>query len=293
MSRTTKVLSALFLAIFIALAAHLYWLSSLNGPETYPPDDYLDTEPNKTALIVVAHDDDAIGCAGTVSELTRKGWQVHFITFYGNYRKEDNPTRKAEATEAARIQQLASLHLIDLVIQRTDTVKEPWMPIPYARIPDYMKVDSIRHVVDSMTSVYQPSVIFTLDNQIGGYGHPEHVCVSQCVVDVSGIHAADSAFSVKRIYQAVFPKTLNERVLHNNPAFVAAQRVWGKGSPDPDVEVNIFGSAGTKKAVMQAYESQHRNIRKVWPYYQLYPAWLYFKIFDKEYFHVLKVGIQP
>ena len=97
--------------------------------------------------------------------------------------------------------------------------------------------------------------------------------------------------SVNKIYQAVFTKTLNENILKDNPAFIAAKNVYQvDGSPNPDVEVNIYNSSKEKKEVMLAYHSQKRNLKKIWPYYHVYPHWLYFKIFDKEYFRIISIN---
>ena len=142
-----KIILVLLLVTLAAIVAHLIWLSRLNGEETYLDDTYLDLTQNKTALVIVAHDDDAIGCAGTISELTRKGWKVHFLTFYGNWRAQDNPIRKQEVAEVAKIQGLATTELIDFSIQKSDTVQEPWRPIPYEKFPEYMEVDLLKKMI--------------------------------------------------------------------------------------------------------------------------------------------------
>jgi LmbE family N-acetylglucosaminyl deacetylase len=286
MKRFKRILILSVSIIVAILIGHVYWLSRLNGNEVYPHDTFLQNASNKTALIIVAHDDDAIGCAGTISELTKQGWKVHMLTFYGNWHPQDNPIRKAEVEQVAKIQLLTSTELIDFSLQRSDTVKEPWRPIPYSKFSEYMYVDSLKTMIEEAIAKHKPSVLFTLDNVIGGYGHPEHVCVSQSAIDVCVQNKLKSQFSVQRIYQAVFPRSLNENILKNNPAFIAAKEVYqAEGSPIPTVEINIYNSSKEKKAVMLAYASQHRNLKKIWPYYNIYPHWLYFKIFDSEYFH--------
>ena len=290
MTKWTKHSAIAILIIVTASVGHLYWLSCLNGSETFPQDTFLDSVSNKTALVIVAHDDDAIGCSGTISELTKRGWAVHFITFYGHWREQDNSVRKKEVAQVSKIQHLASTDLIDFSLQKSDTVKEPWRPIPYSRFSDYMYVDSLKTIIAGFIDKYKPSVIFTLDNVIGGYGHPEHVCVSQSVIDVCEDDKMKKKFTVKKIYQAVFPRTLNENILKDNPAFIAAKKVYqAQGSPIPSVEFNIYSSSKEKKQVMMTYESQKRNLKKIWPYYDLYPHWLYFKIFDKEYFRDITI----
>src|SRR5688572_790336 len=124
MKKGFKIALAIVFVVIIALGAHLFWLSNLNGAEKFPNDTLLANASNKTALVIVAHDDDAIGCAGTITKLTKKGWKVHYLTFYGNWRKDDNPIRKKEAELAGQIQNLASIQLVDFSIQRSDTVKE-------------------------------------------------------------------------------------------------------------------------------------------------------------------------
>jgi LmbE family N-acetylglucosaminyl deacetylase len=286
MKKSGKIFLVLAAVVILAIVVNLYWLSRLNGDEVFPQDTFLDKVANKTALIVVAHDDDAIGCSGTVTELVKKGWKIHFLTFYGNYRKEDNPIRKKEVEQVAKIQRLETTRLVDFSIQRWDTVKEPWMPIPYSQFSNYMKVDSLKTFISEAIVLHKPSVIFSLDNIIGGYGHPEHVCVSQCVIEV----CRETNNPVEKIYQAVFPRTLNENILKNNPAFIFAKKVYkAAGSPLPTTEFNISNSSKEKKEIMLAYESQKRNLKKIWPFYDYYPHWIYFRIFDKEYFNVVAV----
>lgn len=291
MKRIIKTFSIITIIVLILVSGHIYWLVNLRGDEQFPQDTFLDNEPNKTALIIVAHDDDAIGCAGTIAELTKKGWNVSLLTFYGYWRVQDNPIRKKEVEQVAKIQHLTNTDLIDFSIQKSDTVKEPWRPIPYSMFTEYMHVDSLKNLIATTIKKYRPSVLFTLDSAIGGYGHPEHVCVSQSALDVCRANGANTDFSVKKIYQAVFPKTLNENVLKNNPAFIAAKEIYKvEGSPSPTVEVNIYNSSKEKKQVMLAYKSQERNLKKIWPYYHVYPHWIYFKIFNSEHFHVITLN---
>ena len=51
-------------------------LQKFAATETYPEDSFLDTVKNKRALVIVAHDDDDCGMAGTIAGLTRKGWRI-------------------------------------------------------------------------------------------------------------------------------------------------------------------------------------------------------------------------
>ncbi len=290
MKNVLKVGVILILAFSSIVVGHVIWLSSFIGNEEYPEDNFLFKEENKTALIIVAHDDDAISNAGTIAALVEYGWKVHFLTFYGNHHAEMNETRKREASQAAKLLSLGSTHFIDFSMAKSDTVKEPWMPIAQDKWDYYYKTDSLKYFIASAIELHQPSVIFTLDNIMGGYGHPEHACVSQSIIDVCQAKKATQVFSVKRIYQAVFTPTMNDNIIGHLSVFIAAKNVYKVNKlPEPSVEIDISKNAVLKTDVMLAYKSQHKNLKKFWPYYNWYPPTLYWNIFNKEYFRVVTI----
>jgi LmbE family N-acetylglucosaminyl deacetylase len=284
-----KSLIVLVSVVIVSVIAHLLYVSTWRPTEKYPDDTYLTDEREKRALIVVAHDDDAISSAGTVSWLADHGWTIDYVTFYGNWHGEINATRKEELKKACQLEGVRSVNAIDFPIQRTDTVKVPWMPVSYSRFHDYFSMDSIRGIIQSKIKEYQPTVLITLDNVIGGYGHPEHVAVSQACVDVCKQIKTSGQLPVKKIYQAVFTPSQAEKTIGDMPPFIAGKKIYQcNGMPEPSVQINISSQAATKKEVMKTYESQQGPIKKVWPYYNWYPSWIYFGIFNKEYFHVVE-----
>jgi LmbE family N-acetylglucosaminyl deacetylase len=270
---------------------HIIYLSSLAPKEEFQEDHYLNSETNKTAIIIVAHDDDAISFAGTVSRLTEQGWDVTTVCFYGSWKSEENQTRKEELQKAAALSGIKNLEFVDVdIVNGSDTVAEPWMPVPYNRFQEYFKLDTIRYIITNAIFKYKPSVIFTLDDTIGGYGHPQHIAVSRCVNDVCRLFKDTVDFPVRKIYQAVFPHSQTENIVGNMPAYRSAKKIYGvDGMPNPDVYVSIADAGEKKKDFMCAFKSQQQSIRKIWPYYNWYPAWLYFGIFDKEFFRTLDV----
>jgi murein endopeptidase len=62
------------------------------------------------------------------------------------------------------------------------------------------------------------------------------------------------------------------------------------GAPVPDVEINFYAEAEKKKECLQAYTTEQNSIRKIWPYYNWYPYWIYFRIFDRDFFRVVDVS---
>lgn len=288
-----NILKAVLLVIGTAICiviGQIFYLNSLKPKEEYPDDTFLQNEQNKTALIIVAHDDDAGTFCGTTSLLAANGWNVNFLCFYTPFhRPEDNPIRKLEMQRVAEIQGLVGLDLIDFAIAKEE-VNQGWMPIPYKEFPMRYKIDSLSLLIDESISKFGPSVIFTLDNTIGWYGHPEHVLVGQLVEQICRSRRDSIDFPVKRIYQMVYPPTMAKKTMDKKGIYQSGKEIYQcVGMPEPDIQIDISSFAITKKKVFLAHASQHRNIKKFFPYYRIIPGWIYWRIFRYEYFNILNI----
>ncbi len=278
------------------IVGHILYLRSLAPKEKYPDDIYLGQESNKTALIIVAHDDDMAGSAGTITKLCKEGWQIREMCFYqqgGLYAVKDslkNPIRKQCLQKVASIQGLAGVNPVDFNFRNDMQTEKSYMPMSYDKFDENYKIDSLEKYIESFISEFRPSVIFTLDDSMGGYGHPDHILVSRIVRQYCMHHRSDSGFSVRKIYQAVFPPSTSEKILSRMPVYREARKVYGiDGMPQPDVQVRIFQYAKYRKACMQAYITEQNSFKKLWPYYRWYPWWIYFRIFDRDFFHLVEI----
>lgn len=243
---------AILVSIFIGLiSVHLIYLFTWRPSEQYSKDIFLSEAKEKRALIIEAHDDDAISCAGTISMLAKQGWTIDYVTFYGRWKSEMNDIRKAELKKACEIQGIHSVNAIDFSLQKTDTVKMPWMPVPYQRFNDYFLMDSIQSIIKTKIKTFKPTILFTTDDVIGGYGHPEHVAVSKATVRACKELKAAGELSVKKIYQSVFTPSQAEKTIGDLPAFKRGKLVYHcNGMPEPSIQINIKAYAKIKKSVM-------------------------------------------
>jgi len=288
-----KIIKAGILIIIAGICifiGHIIYLYSLTPEEDYPEDTYLQNEQNKTALIIVAHDDDASLFSGTTSLLAANGWNINFLCFYTHlHRPEDNSIRKLEMKQVSEIQGLNSLALIDFAIAR-DKTKQSYMPIPHNEFSAYYKIDSLRMYIYESISKFAPSIIFTLDNIIGYYGHPEHVLVGQVVEEICKSNKDSTGFPVKKIYQVVYPPSMAKKIMDKKEIYQYGKEMYQcNGMPEPDIQIDISSFAITKKRVLLAHASQHRNIKKFVPYYRIFPGWIYWRIFRYEYFNILSI----
>jgi len=289
MNKIKKVGIIIIVVAICLVVGHIIYLFTLTPKENYPEDKYLQNEENKKALIIVAHDDDAVLFSGTTSLLAAKGWDVNFLCFYTHlHRPEDNPIRKLEMKHVAEIQGLNCLDLIDFAIER-DKTEQGWMPIPYDEFSEHYKIDTLRLYIYESIAKHDPSIIFILDNVIGFYGHPEHVVVGQVIQEICKSNKDSIDFPVKKIYQGVYPPSMAEKIMGDKGAYQYGKEIYHcDGMPEPDVQIDISSYAMTKKRVHLAHASQHRNLKKSIPYYHIYPGWIYFRIFKYEYFNVIE-----
>jgi LmbE family N-acetylglucosaminyl deacetylase len=262
--------------------------------ETYPEDTYLDTVSNKSALIIVAHDDDDCMMSGTIAKLTANGWTIKQLSF-------ERHNISGEDRNPAHIICEGSERILEDGLYRpgSDTVKYPYMPIPYDEIKKQFLHDKVADALITRINEFNPSVIFTLDNIKGGYGHPDHIFLSQLVLDLFN----DDKISAQWIYQSVLTKHVEEEIdkfmipkmekWGYPQASPAANELYGiDGMPEPDVQINITDQAETKMAYLRAYpESVRKNLRKFLIYYEEFDAEAYFSVWDREFFRVVKKSV--
>ena len=213
MKRTIIISLIILFALIATVIGHYFYLKSLAQADTYPADGFLQKQDNKKALIIVAHDDDAVSMSGTIAMLSKSGWEVRELCFYQAY-KNKNPRRKIDIEKASKILGMTSVEYHDIELRKNlSGIKKPWLPIPYTEFPSAYNKDTAQYYIHGFIEKYKPSVIFTLDDVMGGYGHPDHVFVSKLVRQYCTQHINDSSFTVEAIYQAVFDPAMNEKIL--------------------------------------------------------------------------------
>lgn len=267
-------------------------LEKFVATETYPRDLFLDTVSNKKAFIIVAHDDDDCAMSGTIAKLSSKGWTIKQLSLQSHFISETGKNPADIICEGNELILSDGYYRMGL-----DTMKNPYFPIPYEEIKKQFLTDKVSSAIIKMVDEYKPAVIFTLDNEKGGYGHPEHIFISQLVKDLF----ENNKISVDRIYQSVYTdhmekeiidKWLSERMKkwgYPNTSDIANNLYGISGMPEPTTEIEITEVAETKMKYLRAYgEGVRKNLRKFIPYYEEFDAKPYFEIFNKEFFRVIE-----
>jgi len=291
--RTNRQILLVYLMSALASCTYKPTIEELRrfaATEVFPADTYLDTVANKRALIIVAHDDDDCMMAGTIAKLTADGWAIKQLSFKMNIAAGEN-------RNPAHIICEGSETILDDEVYRlgTDTMKYPYMPIPYAEIKKQFLHKKVTDALIVQINEFNPSVLFTLDNIKGGYGHPDHIFLSQLVLDLF----VEGKLNAQRVYQSVITRHMEDEIdLWQKPKMEKwgypqpgpkADKLYGiDGIPIPDIQIIVVDQAEIKMAYLRAYpESARKNLRKYIPYYEEFDAKQYFSIFDREFFRVL------
>ncbi|MCB2207681.1 MAG: PIG-L family deacetylase [Bacteroidetes bacterium] len=292
--RTIKLITLVVLITTMAACTYKPTIEDLKkfaATENYPEDSYLDTVANKRALVIVAHDDDDCMMSGTIAKLTANGWTIRQLSFELHHMPGENKN-------PAHIICEGSEKILEDCLYRPgeDTVKYPYMPIPYDEIKNQYLNEKVADALITQINEFNPSVLFTLDNIKGGYGHPDHIFLSQLVLDLFN----EGKINAQWIYQSVLTKHVETEIdKYMIPkmekwgypqASPAANELYGiEGMPEADVQINIEDQAETKMAYLRAYpESVRRNLRKFLIYYEDFDAETFFSVWDREFFRVIE-----
>lgn len=282
-----------FLCFYVACSSRptLESLKRFAAVETFPEDTYLNQVSNKKALIIVAHDDDDCAMSGTISKLTQEGWRIKQLSLQAHIL----PT--TGKNPAGIICLGNELILADGYYRKgLDTMKTAYLPISPEKMQAQFLSQKVSDALVKKVNEFGPSVIFTLDNEKGGYGHPEHVFISQLVKDLF----EERKLNIERIYQSVYTDHMEAEIVdkwlaqkmkkwgYPNTSALANEMYGIEGMPAPTVQIDIRSVAKTKMNYLRAYtENVRKNIRKFIPYYEEFDAEAYFGIFDREFFRVI------
>lgn len=270
-------------------------LIKLAANESYPADNYLDTVSNKKALVIIAHDDDDCIMSGTIYKLKKSGWKIEQWSLTTFPIKNGNKTHPSEIICDGNHPILEDGHYRNK--NHYDSTLALYMPIPREYIDTIYETKKVSSSLILKINSFQPNVIFTLDNVIGGYGHPDHIFLYQLILDLFNANK----ISCQRIYQGVYTDNMENEIMikrlsklnekwGNQSAFLIARKLYGvDGMPEPDVEINIKDYADSKMEYLRAYCEEAKNsIRKFIPYYEDFDAKTYFSVFDREFFKIYK-----
>ena len=292
-----KLIITLSVIILLIISGLFYFRSNIQDEDVPQMESLIPDNLPKKALAIFAHPDDEITIIGTMRMLKSQGVETSICymtrgeaglngsiidvskikelsdTSLNKLKKALGQRRTKEVDHVASILQLNHHEMFDFPDSGTSTIP----------------MDSLKKVVRLLIKKYHPSILFTLDDKVGLYGHPDHRNVSKAVMEVFEKEKGKADFSPQKLYQVTLPKDMIAFALKMAEGFRKNYpKDPEKGLPTADVCVNITPYGRFKRDCMLAHVSQRPTFDDMQPGFATLPHWLYFRIFDREYFHVIE-----
>lgn len=243
----------------------------------------IDSRSPKTIMTFFAHPDDEIAVGGTLLQASQAGHKIVLVCLTKGEagptgglveREELAKTRAGELKRVAEILGAEALEIFDFPDGGLDQV-------------DFQK---IKDIASSMIEKHQPDYLITYDSKIGLYGHKDHRAVSKAMEEIYSERKSSPAFPVKQYFQVTLSRKQIEIALKLSSGFQRNYPKEGPGLPVPDFAVRTTPFFSDLLNMIAAHATQHEVLRDFFPYYEKIPAWIYARIFDREYFCEFKVN---
>jgi LmbE family N-acetylglucosaminyl deacetylase len=263
--------------------------------ESYPEDTILNHITNRKAMIVIAHDDDMCGMTGTLSKLNKDGWEIRVLSF-------------PQALERNLAHIKACSNILDSVLffdfshedfrYDVESTEKLYKAVPRATFSEIFNYELVEKDLIKKVTDFNPSVIFTLDNEIGGYGHPEHIFISQMVIDLAKTDSISPSYFFQNVWtdhmETTIMKRHSERMKSwgfEGDGWETAKKVYGvDGAPEPSIQIYITTEAQQKMNYLMSYNDKERKTMGFFiPAFEDYSAEEYFSIFDREFYRVIEI----
>jgi LmbE family N-acetylglucosaminyl deacetylase len=228
------------------------------------------------------HPDDEVTITGTLINLIEQGHEVHLICMTkgeaGNsgvaYTKQELAIlRTLEMQRSAEIIGVEKLHLMDY---------------PDGGL-DEMGLDSIKEIALDWIDQIQPDVLLSYDSKVGLYGHSDHKLSGIAVEEVFLENSRKPDFSPVQLFQVTLsPKQIQVALKLSSGFQKNYPKDLSQGLPNPDFSVSTQFYFHRVLEVMKAHQTQQAVLKDLMPYHDRVPAWIYSRIFDREYFHEVK-----
>lgn len=241
-----------------------------------------DANPQKV-MFIFPHPDDEITCAGTIAKMKANNWEVYLLTLTKGSDEQDKTIRSNEWNAAAK-----SLGYDKTLL--TDFYNNSWEDIMHKKVLFWPEShDSISSLIYNTILDWQPDVLITYDDAIGGYGHPEHFLSAQIVRELFTTHSGTTGFSPQHLYQITLPLALENFIVADLPAYKMAIEQYGvEGLPEPDLAVDITPYWPAKRNAAACYQSQAEILNKFYLLPSNTDTAAHYATFNKEYYREIK-----
>ncbi|MBT2642264.1 PIG-L family deacetylase [Bacillus sp. ISL-41] len=275
------LLSTIGLLVVLVAGAVMYANYYVNDEDIRVSEKLFPKGEPQRIMAVFAHPDDEIMIAGTYHKLNKDKDVTSVLATFTRGEAGGTgglvPKEKLAETRTKELEKSAEI----LNIDHLEVYDYPDSGLADADHEDIKK--TIKELIDQ----YKPTTVITYDDVVGLYGLPDHVVMSKLTKEVVTEEMEKEDSPVKRLYFATLPKPMIDLALKLSPTF-KERYPRDKGLPEPTIAFPMASEASARKQVLLAHETQWKTVASVQPYHDKVPSWIYYRIFDREYYHLVK-----
>ena len=211
------------------------------------PNDELGKDGPLTAMVIVAHPDDAeFMCGGTVAKWCAQGWTVYYVlATSGDKGTHDSAFSSQELAAIREREQREACRVLG--------VKD----VIFLGYPDgFLRPDAeLRGQIVRLLRTYRPDVVLTWDGFRAGFNHSDHRAVGIAVRDAIYPAVRDHLYYAEQTKEGLEAHQVNELLL--------------AGADEPDYHVDVGPHMETKMQAVLCHTSQlgprtREEIEKAW-----------------------------
>lgn len=242
----------------------------------------VESNSKQRILAIFPHPDDEITVAGTIRSLKKDGHEVRLLCLTKGEKGKSSgiqdekylaELRAKEMTQAAEILELEELRLLELPDSGLEAIG----------------ADSIKKVALEMIEEVNPDILISYDSKVGLYGHPDHLTTGKAIEELFLENKEKAGFSPKQLFQVTLCQKQVEVALKLSAGF---QRNYPEdpeqGLPRPHFSIPTQEHFTEVKKVLNTHQSQQKVLKDLMPFHDKVPAWIYSRVFDREYFVEVK-----
>jgi len=231
-------------------------------------------------LFIFAHPDDEIMAAGTLAGFNAENIPTGLVYLTHG---ENGPTGGLVAQEELGEERLKEVKSIKSILG-----------VEYLRVLHYpdndiknVQPESIKQSMLESIHEFEPTVVVGFDETVGLYGHEDHRLAGLYLHELLDELRNKSKLNfVKAYYMVTLPQPMIDLALKMSRIFKERYpRDPERGLPSANVASNIWKYGASKRRVLEAHKTQWEVITDVQPYGMSIHSILYYRIFDKEYYH--------
>jgi N-acetylglucosamine malate deacetylase 2 len=233
-------------------------------------------------LAIFPHPDDEVTVAGTLIKLKDAGMEIHLVCLTRGEKGKSSGIE--DEVELAKLRSVEMQKAADLIGANQLHLLE----YPDSGLEE-IGLDSLKGIVSKLVESVGPDVLISYDSKVGLYGHPDHRLTGLAVEEVFLENKGKQGFSPQKMFQVTLcPKQIRV-ALKLSAGF---QKNYPEepelGLPIPDFSIKTQPYFSQTLQVMKAHETQQAVLKDLMPFHDRVPAWIYSRVFDREYFREVK-----